>query len=350
MSDLKDGNLIEKSKRLVWARFNHYTAGELRLLETYLSKINPRDPNSSTVQFTLAEYAALMELPNLRAEQVKPYLKHFIESSVTIPIEPENRKRTQFTILSLFCEGTCLYNEDIQQYVISISCNPKLQDVFFNLAESRYIRYRLRYTKDMKSQYSIRLYSMLRDWLKKEIYIVSVEELREDLGATEPSYKVLRDFTRRVLEPAVNEINRLSDLKVSYTKIKKGRSVTDICFKIKLKPSKKALESQAKEIPIECDGEWYAEALDYNISPESAWKLAQLVHCKISQLHPTVPAEQLEQATRDTLQLAYKKLLPDSRQPADNPAGYLWSVLERGTAIDEFLPAIYTLNLPSITD
>ena len=34
MSDLKDGNLIEKSKRLVWAQFDSYTAGELRLLET----------------------------------------------------------------------------------------------------------------------------------------------------------------------------------------------------------------------------------------------------------------------------------------------------------------------------
>ena len=40
MAELRDGNLVEKSKRLVWARFNHYTAGEMRLLETYLSRFS----------------------------------------------------------------------------------------------------------------------------------------------------------------------------------------------------------------------------------------------------------------------------------------------------------------------
>ena len=44
MSDIKGGNLVEKSRQLVWAKFTDYTAGELRLLEVYLSRINPRDP------------------------------------------------------------------------------------------------------------------------------------------------------------------------------------------------------------------------------------------------------------------------------------------------------------------
>lgn len=346
MSELKDGNLVEKSKQLVWARFNHYNAGELRLLETYLSRINPRDPDSSTVQFTLAEYAALMELPDLRAEQVKPYLRHFIESSVTIPIDPGNRKRTQFIVYSLFCRGSCLYDENLRQYIISISCNPELKDIFFNLAESRYIRYRLRYTKDMKSQYSIRLYSMLRDWLNKGSYTIPIEQLREDLGAKEKSYSQFRRFREWVIDRAVAEINAISDLKVTYTKIKKGRSVTDICFKIKLKPTQKAIESQVMETVAEHGGEWYAEAMGHNISPESALKLAQLVNSKISKLHPGIPADQREQATRDTLHAAYKSLLPNSREPADNPAGYLWSVLEKGAAIDDYLPIAYTLNFP----
>lgn len=341
MSELKDGNLVEKSKQLVWARFNHYTAGELRLLETYLSKINPRDPDSSTVQFTLAEYATLMELPDLRAEQVKPYLRHFIESSVTIPIEPENRKRTQFTILSLFCEGTCLYNEDLRQYVISISCNPKLQDVFFNLAESRYIRYRLRYTKDMKSQYSIRLYSMLRDWLNKGSYTVPIEQLREDLGAKEKSYSQFRRFREWVIDRAVAEINAISDLKVSYTKIKKGRSVTDICFKIKLKPTQKAIETQAKEVPGEHGGAWYSEGLGRDISPEAAWKLAVLLKDKITMLHPDIPLEQHDHAAKDILQRAYLAQVEADRDIQDT-AAYLWSILSNGAAIDDYLPIAYT--------
>ena len=162
---------------------------------------------------------------------------------------------------TLFTRATCLYDEELRQYVISINCNPELRSVFFDLAEDGYIRYRLRYTKDMKSQYSIKLYGMLRDWLHKGSYTVPVERLREELGATEKSYLQFRRFREWVIDRAVSEINSLSDLKVTYTKIKKGRSVTDICFKIKLKPTQKTIEVQAKEIPQEHGGEWLAACL-----------------------------------------------------------------------------------------
>lgn len=348
MPKLKEGNLVEKSKLLVWAKFDTYTAGELRLLDTYLSRIDARDPTSSTVQFTLAEYAKVMGLPDLRAEQVEPYLKHFVTSSVSIPIDPNNRKQTQFSVFPLFCEGTCLYDKTLRQYVISICCNPKLEDVFFNLAQSRYIRYRLRYTKDMKSQYSIRMYSMLRDWLSKGKYTVSVEQLREDLGANDSSYKRLDNFTRRVLDHAVNEINNVSDLNVTYTKVKKGRCITDICFKIKLKSSKKATGNQTKKTSTkqstEHSGEWYAEAMENRISPESALKLAELVKNKIAKFHPSIPLNQREQAAKDILKSAYKNLLLGNTI-ADNPSGYLWSVLKSGSAIDNYLPIGYCIPL-----
>lgn len=340
MAELKDGNLIEKSKRLVWAQFDNYTAGELRLLETYLSRINPRDPDSGTVQFALTEYAALMELPDLRAEQVKPYLKHFVGSSVSIPIDPSNRKRTQFSVFPLFCRGTCLYDENLRQYVISISCNPELKDVFFNLAESRYIRYRLRYTKDMKSQYSIRLYGMLRDWLPKGTYTIPVERLREDLGATDPSYRSFKPFRVRVIDPAVSEINDLSDLKVTYTKITKGRKITDVSFKIKLKPTQKTIEAQAKEMPQEHGGEWYAEVLGAEVSPAQALKLARLAKAKLTELHPDIPVDQHDQAARDILQRAYQAQIESGRN-MDDTGAYLWGVLSNSTAIDDYLPWEY---------
>lgn len=247
---------------------------------------------------------------------------------------------------TLFTRATCLYDEELRQYVISINCNPELRSVFFDLAEDGYIRYRLRYTKDMKSQYSIKLYGMLRDWLHKGSYTVPVERLREELGATEKSYLQFRRFREWVIDRAVSEINSLSDLKVTYTKIKKGRSVTDICFKIKLKPTQKTIEVQAKEIPQEHGGEWFAEGMGADISPESAWKLALLVKDKLADLHPDIPADQHDNAAREILQRAYAALLPADKEPApENPAGYLWSVLCRGAAIDEYLPVTYGKGL-----
>ena len=187
---------------------------------------------------------------------------------------------------------------------------------------------------------------MLRDWLHKGSYTVPVERLREELGATEKSYLQFRRFREWVIDRAVSEINSLSDLKVTYTKIKKGRSVTDICFKIKLKPTQKTIEVQAKEIPQEHGGEWFAEGMGADISPESAWKLALLVKDKLADLHPDIPADQHDNAAREILQRAYAALLPADKEPApENPAGYLWSVLCRGAAIDEYLPVTYGKGL-----
>lgn len=338
MSELKDGYLVEKSKRLVWARFNHYTAGELRLLETYLSRINPRDPESSRVQFTLAEYKELLGLSNIDARNIKPQLDHFLGNVVTI--EGTKNGAPAWAKYVLFTTATCDLVPDLGQYVITISCNPDLRSVFFNLAEDGYIRYRLRYTKGMKSQYSIRLYGMLRDWLPKGVYTVPIDRLRDELGAVDSSYKVLRDFTRRALDPAVKEINGLSDLKVTYTKIKKGRSVTDICFKIKLKPTQKAIEAQATAMPEEHGGEWYAEVLGAEVSPAQALKLARLAKAKLTELHPDIPVDQHDQAARDILQRAYQAQIESGRN-MDDTGAYLWGVLSNSTAIDDYLPWEY---------
>lgn len=338
MTELKDGNLIEKSKRLVWARFNQYTAGEMRLLETYLSRINPRDPESSRVQFTLAEYKELLGRPELDVRNVKPQLDHFLGNVVTI--EGIKNGAPAWEMYTLFTRATCLYDEELRQYVISISCNPELRSVFFDLAEDGYIRYRLRYTKDMKSQYSIKLYGMLRDWLHNGSYTVPIERLREELGATEKSYCAFKPFRVRVLDPAVSEINAISDLKVSYTKITKGRKITDVSFKIKLKPPQKAIEAQAKEVPGEHGGEWFSEVLGAEVSPAQALKLARLAKAKLTELHPDIPVNQHDQAARDILQRAYQAQIESGRN-MDDTGAYLWGVLSNSTAVDDYLPWEY---------
>lgn len=338
MAELRDGNLVEKSKRLVWARFNHYTAGEMRLLETYLSRINPRDPESSRVQFTLAEYKELLGRPELDVRNVRPQLDHFLGNVVTI--EGIKNGAPAWEMYTLFTRATCLYDEELRQYVISINCNPELRSVFFDLAEDGYIRYRLRYTKDMKSQYSIKLYGMLRDWLHKGSYTVPVERLREELGATEKSYLQFRRFREWVIDRAVSEINSLSDLKVTYTRIKKGRNVTDICFKIKLKPPQKAIEAQAKEVPGEHGGDWFAEVLGSELSPAQAMRLARLAKAKLAELHPEIPVDQHDQAARDLLQRAYQAQI-ESERNMDDTGAYLWGVLSNSTAIDDYLPWEY---------
>ena len=58
---LDEKYIVEKSKALVWAQFQDYSPGELKILDTYLSRIDARNPDSSLVTFTKKEYEDVLD-------------------------------------------------------------------------------------------------------------------------------------------------------------------------------------------------------------------------------------------------------------------------------------------------
>lgn len=221
---LKDSYNVEKSKALVWAQFSDYGVGELKILDTYLSRINARDSNSSCVKFTKKEYAELMGLSAaVRTSQLKKYTRNLLSNVVTMDIPGKG-----YVQYPLFSEARCEYDEETCQVVIEIDCNPKLKQAFFDLADDGYVRYKLKNTKNLKNQYSILLYPMLKD--KPFGWTVEVSELRRLIGATSSTYDEFKRFNDLVLKKVVAEINEITDLQVTVEKIKKGRSVHALRF------------------------------------------------------------------------------------------------------------------------
>ena len=220
---------VEKSKALVWAQFQDYSPGELKILDTYLSRINPRDPDSSLVTFTKKEYADLMGLDaDIRTEQLKSYTGGLLSNVVTIDL-PEKG----YVQYPLFSEAKCYLDDKSGQVTIEVDCNHKLKTAFFDLASNGYVRYQLKNIISLKSQYSVRLYPKLKD--RPFGWTVSVKELREMLGATAASYDVFKDFNKHVLQKAVKEINDITDINVTTENVRKGRSVVSIRFKVEEK-------------------------------------------------------------------------------------------------------------------
>ena len=225
---LNENNLIEKSKPLIWAKFRQFNTHELKLIETYLSRIDARNPESRHVKFTKAEYCKLMGLhPETKPKQLRQYTQHLLENSIELNVGDEYEQYTLFSV------AKCKMDRELGQNVIELSCNYDLKDVFFNFAEDGYIKYRLRNIVNLKSQYSIRLYSLLKDRaFGKYEWKVDIEELKELLSAKEKSYETFKVFNRSILQKAEKEINENTDIQFSYDKILQGRRVVGICFHI----------------------------------------------------------------------------------------------------------------------
>lgn len=114
-------------------------------------------------------------------------------------------------------------------------------------ATNCFTRYYLEQTSKFKKHYSIRLYELLIQWKNaSQIPSMEINELRAQLGLDGGRYESIGDFNRYVLNPSLAEINKLSDIDVSFSKIANGRKITALQFKIKNKTTKdvqKALTS-----------------------------------------------------------------------------------------------------------
>ncbi|RTZ61343.1 MAG: hypothetical protein DSZ31_00450, partial [Gammaproteobacteria bacterium] len=84
--------------------------------------------------------------------------------------------------------------------------------------KKRYTLYELKYILFLSVQYAPALYEFLKKNEKLGEFKISVEKLREILGATAKSYIFWTRFEERVLAPAVEDINSKTDISVSYRK------------------------------------------------------------------------------------------------------------------------------------
>lgn len=93
--------------------------------------------------------------------------------------------------------------------------------------------------------YATRLYELLVCWRSTgKTPIIELYDFRSKLGLTPTEYKAMGDFKKRVLDPALKQINEHTDITVKIEQHKTGRAITGFSFKFKQKPCTKKLESQ----------------------------------------------------------------------------------------------------------
>ncbi len=102
--------------------------------------------------------------------------------------------------------------------------------------ESHFTSYEIDKVANLTSSYAIRLYEILISWRevgKTPKY--EIDDLRGKLGVEPEQYKQMCNFKARVLELAIEQINKSTDITASYSQYKRGRAITAISFSFKPK-------------------------------------------------------------------------------------------------------------------
>jgi len=152
----------------------------------------------------------------------------------------ENNKRDWIEKLGLTSlNDGVIYASIIEDVVVSddkskvfVRFNRFITPLILDL-KKRYTLYELKYILLLKNQYAPALYEFLKKNENLGDFKISVEKLRNILGATAKSYSIWTRFNEKVLEPAVKEIDEKTDIAVSYKPIRRNHGkVTEVVFKV----------------------------------------------------------------------------------------------------------------------
>lgn len=212
---VKGNALIQKSRYSL-------SLMEQKAILFLISKIKPTDEAEHSYTFSVKDFCLACNFHQDSGFYVG-YVRQVMEElgKKTVSVDLGEGK----TLISHWFSSTII---DAKTNSFEVLFDKNLAPYLFQL-KNFYTQYSLEYVLPMKSKYSIRLYEFLRS-VKSKSYRqrYTVDELRERVDCDKyPAYK---EFRRNVLDPAIEDINKFTDLEVRYEPIKSGRKITHIEF------------------------------------------------------------------------------------------------------------------------
>jgi len=209
-------SIVAKSNDLI-VQMSKFSLFELRLIAYCLAHYDSRSPRNRSFTARVEDLINLFPIDKKKAYNV---IRQTMLNIGKKPLELiEGKKHYYWNWFSGFTydAGTGEFEfkitEEIEPYLLKL--------------EGNFTLYRLGDVYQFKSASTWKLYELLKKWLKKRSWSVDLEELRVFLGVY-GKYSLWNDLNRHLLTPAIAEINELSDIKVDFIKVKRGRSVVGL--------------------------------------------------------------------------------------------------------------------------
>jgi len=237
LSEIRSYKIVKANDLIQKSRFS-LQVQEQKIILYLISKIQPEDIDLKEHVFHVRDFCKVCGLDSDNGKNyrnIKNTLKDLRDKSIWITLE--NGKETT---LAWFDKVTMERNSGKVEIKIDNMMKPYLMHL-----KEHYTQYELLYTLAMRSQYSIRLYELLKSYEFKHKKTFRIEELKKLVSAE--NYTRFPDFERKVLDIAMREINNLSDLSVTYAIIKEGKRYAQIEFSMRIKEDlDERLETWAK--------------------------------------------------------------------------------------------------------
>ena len=227
MEDLTTAMTVTQSNKLVEAAHS-LTLAEKRLVIAAASTFDPRIPPPRGGRVVTLHAHQFADVFNMPAKQAYEALADAAKRLYNRSIRRIEEKRGRKVITDMRWVGYAQYNEG--EGTVSLGFTEHVM-AYLTLLHTEFTSYRLKHVGQLGSFYSVRMYELLVQFRKAEERSITLERLRDilDLG---DKYPRVNSFRQRVLDPALAEINKYTDLRVKMTPKRKGREVIGFHFDI----------------------------------------------------------------------------------------------------------------------
>jgi plasmid replication initiation protein len=222
--------IIRKSNELIEARYKLNVA-EQRLVLLLASEISPEDEDFKDYEIRVADFAKMFGLQTDKSlyEKVQNSADSLISRTLQLSTDINTSRKTAWLSYVEYVKGSG---------IVKLRFDKSLKPYFLQL-KGYYTQYQLNHVMNFKSQYSMRLYELLKmEAFKVNKYgqfekYFELQEYRDLLGIEKKAYPVFADFRKYVIQPVVSEVSDKTDLIINDVKYgKTGRKFTNITFSV----------------------------------------------------------------------------------------------------------------------
>lgn len=216
---LKYKTLMVKSNYIIEASYK-LSLQEQRLIYILTAKIDKEDNEFKSCRFTQSEINSILSKHKITFNELSQYIDSLRNRELVIIKENSILKTKWLSSAEYFDDGNIelCFDSKLKPYLL------QLKDRFTKLSLNKVITF--------NSNYSCRIYELLKQYERIGQRTIGIEELRTMFCIESDEYKRYNDFKRKVIIRAQNEINSNSDISFEFEEIKTGRKVTSLKFYI----------------------------------------------------------------------------------------------------------------------
>src|SRR5471030_802884 len=243
---MKKSELVVKSNRLIEASYR-LGLNEQRIILYSICRCREEQKGLfPDLPVTITADAFAKQFPRIDKTNVYRQLKEAMDAlydrSVTIhDTDPATKKarvkKTRWVSEAAYVDGAgniqVIFTPEVIKYITRL--------------EAEFTSYQLEKVGHMTSAHGVRIYELLAQHKDIGTRTLNLAWLREALQLEAGEYKLTADFIKRIIEPAVDQINKHSDITVGYKPKKTGRAITDFVFKVRDKERKAKAISAASD-------------------------------------------------------------------------------------------------------